>query len=575
VFNAAGPHQSHSFINPADAGGMIQKLVNPSDPQSHINFDLLVDVLVKAPEIVSQLQSLAAEIKVMQTPNNLQFSPQHMPSLQAPPPAPAAQGQFNYPSPPVPEKEPQPVDNSPFNNLLRSLAHRGEEVPEGFDLLLAELQGDDKPSPEAEPIETPQSPQDDDLDDADLDDLLAALAAADQDPEAAKDALEELLIDHDIEELNELLGLDADGDKHMSEDTTLEKLIVEFGLETLEGALADADPSTIDEVLAVVASADGPSESVIAPSENTIAPSESVLAPIENTIALSERVVAPGENAVAAHRTDHMEVSGSDTEKTPGADPMKAPDNDAGNEDLASSEDMMQIDVGPEAENLSMDEINALLTRLNGEGGNDGSSALDSQTMAEQQSQQAAPVGSVPPSAPNGAGGEVPQQQYTPETVAAILKAIFEGIRIPVSSVPQEPRPPKRPLPVSHVPAHPPAKRLRGPSPNVSAPSAADRLQGIVQSSANIIRPPPTTSPVPPAYAANFGNTEDMNRRLNAMKPPPYRPPTNTASTASAAPIPSVPLMPIPPPTKRKEDEKKIKAMGFPPLLAPLKRKTD
>jgi hypothetical protein len=33
--------------------------------------------------------------------------------------------------------------------------------------------------------------------------------------------------------------------------------------------------------------------------------------------------------------------------------------------------------------------------------------------------------------------------------------------------------------------------------------------------------------------------------------------------------------MPIPPPTKRKEDEKKIKAMGFPPLLAPLKRKTD
>jgi hypothetical protein len=374
VFNAAGPHQSHSFINPADAGGMIQKLVNPSDPQSHINFDLLVDVLVKAPEIVSQLQSLAFEIKVMQTPNNLQFSPQQMPSLQAPPPAPAAQGQFDYPSPPVPEKEPQPIDNSPFNNLLRSLAHRGEEVPEGFDLLLAELQGDDKPSHEAEPIETSQSSQDDDLDDADLDDLLAALAAADQDPEAAKDALEELLIDHDIEELNELLGLDADGDKHMSEDTTLEKLIGEFGLETLEGALADADPSTIDEVLAVVASADGPSESVIAPSENavasgqsvvaasenTIAPSESVLAPIENTIALSESVVAPGENAVAAHHTDHMEVSGSDAEKTPGADPMKAPDNDAGNEDLASSEDMMQIDVGPEAENLSMDEINAL-----------------------------------------------------------------------------------------------------------------------------------------------------------------------------------------------------------------------
>jgi hypothetical protein len=167
VFNAAGPHQSHSFINRADASEMIQKLVKPPDPQSHINFDLLVDLLIKVPESVSQLQSIAADIKAM-------------------------------------------------------------------------LQGDDKPSREAEPLnETLQSQQDDDLDDVELDDPLAALAPADQDPQTAKDAHKEMLIDRDVEELKQLIGLDAGGNKRISDDTTLEKLDAEnISMDEIEELLA-------------------------------------------------------------------------------------------------------------------------------------------------------------------------------------------------------------------------------------------------------------------------------------------------------------------------------------------------
>jgi hypothetical protein len=49
--------------------------------------------------------------------------------------------------------------------------------------------------------------------------------------------------------------------------------------------------------------------------------------------------------------------------------------NDADNGPVASSEDMMQIDMDPDAENLSMDEINALLAQLRRTDENDSSSA--------------------------------------------------------------------------------------------------------------------------------------------------------------------------------------------------------
>ncbi|KAA8909634.1 hypothetical protein FN846DRAFT_596675 [Sphaerosporella brunnea] len=237
-----------------------------------------------------------------------------------------------------------------------------------------------------------------------------------------------------------------------------------------------------------------------------------------------------------------------------------------------------------------MEQLDALLALLQAD--HDSGSSTEPQVVAEQalpepQGQQTLPSTLVPSTAATGArliGEPEAIQEYTPEMVAAILRRIFEGcFLIPLTPVEQEeaPRAAKRPSPTTHVAPPPPAKRLRGLSPNVSAPSAADRLQGIVQSSASMIRHPPMTtssssssssSAVSPAYAASFGNTEDMNRRLMAMKPPAYirPPPTNTAASA---PIPPLPV--IPPPPKRREDEKKIKAMGFPPLLVPIKRKAD
>jgi len=61
------------------------------------------------------------------------------------------------------------------------------------------------------------------------------------------------------------------------------------------------------------------------------------------------------------------------------------------------------------------------------------------------------------------------------------------------------------------------------------------------------------------------------------MKPPPYRPGGGSAgNSANSAPIPLPIAIPLAPP-KRKggDDEKKIKAMGFPPLMAGIKRKVD
>jgi hypothetical protein len=95
-------------------------------------------------------------------------------------------------------------------------------------------------SREAEPLnETSQSQQDDDLNDVELDDLLAAPPPADQVPQTAKDAHKEMLIDRDVEELKHLIGLDAGGNKQMSDDTTLEKL--------------DAENISIDEIEVLLA----------------------------------------------------------------------------------------------------------------------------------------------------------------------------------------------------------------------------------------------------------------------------------------------------------------------------------
>ena len=232
-------------------------------------------------------------------------------------------------------------------------------------------------------------------------------------------------------------------------------------------------------------------------------------------------------------------------------------------------------DTGPEAtENMSVDEIDALLQKLNSE--SDGTSANN--TFPEQRLEN-----QVVPQSPQVATAPSPAKEnsglYTSENVRAILTAVFGGIGVPFMTARQAmSRPLKRPPPASNAPT-PPAKRPRGPSPNVVVPSAVNQLQGIVQTSVNIIRQPPSTMPLSPAYVASFGNLEDMNRRLMAMKPPPYRPrggtPRSTHS-ASSAPIPSpIPPNPLPAKPKSGENEKRIKAMGFPPLLTGVKREAD
>ncbi|KAI5808798.1 hypothetical protein DFH27DRAFT_634268 [Peziza echinospora] len=66
------------------------------------------------------------------------------------------------------------------------------------------------------------------------------------------------------------------------------------------------------------------------------------------------------------------------------------------------------------------------------------------------------------------------------------------------------------------------------------------------------------------AHAASFGNSAGMNSRL--MPPPTYRPPNLGIGYGGITPMPTV--------SKKKPDERIVKAMGFPPLLAGIKKKT-
>lgn len=84
-----------------------------------------------------------------------------------------------------------------------------------------------------------------------------------------------------------------------------------------------------------------------------------------------------------------------------------------------------------------------------------------------------------------------------------------------------------------------------------------------------IPKPPFTTSRDRPisaaaAHAASFGNSAAMNQRL--MPAPPYRPPNLGMSYGGFSPILATP--------KKKVDERLVKAMGFPPMLAGIGKKS-
>lgn len=114
---------------------------------------------------------------------------------------------------------------------------------------------------------------------------------------------------------------------------------------------------------------------------------------------------------------------------------------------------------------------------------------------------------------------------------------------------------PDDPSPLSKQTCRPPPKN----------PIALTQIQAIFQSSdhsQSISRYQVNSS-----YAASFGNSENMNKRL--MKPPPYRP----ASKPPSIGITTSPGSAVASHAKSNEHEKKIKSMGFPPLMAGVKPK--
>jgi len=216
------------------------------------------------------------------------------------------------------------------------------------------------------------------------------------------------------------------------------------------------------------------------------------------------------------------------------------------------------LEIPPEElEGMSIDEIDQLLEVLNP--GNPTASSLNTSVVQHPIPPRAQPV--PPPYA--AAGDPDTSATYTPENVAAILRAIFEGIKLPTPpppllapTAPPASRSTKRPSPPTFHATPPPPKRVhREQSPHIPAPSAVDHLRGVVEQGVNQLRPD--------------ANSDAINKRLLALKPPPYIPRAG-AGVGSAS-------VPTPLPTKKKspEDEKKIKAMGFPPLMAGIKRKEE
>jgi ribosomal protein L12E/L44/L45/RPP1/RPP2 len=417
------------------------------DPQPQFTMDGLVDLIMKAPpEVVTELHRVATEISGVQLPltppNHHNVAAQSFPQQTSYPLTPTMQDQVNFPPQPPEQGPPECSDTNTLEGILQGLASGGE-VPEGFDLILAELAGEapKSPTPESEPavetpkispIEPPPTPEGmeivSNLEEINVDELLAALAAADSDPNLVQDVLGGVIMstqdgddDNRLEALSALLGSDVgEGtDCDMTEEA-LEKIINDCGIDLSTanvGDLTNAQLTSIDE-------------------------------------------------AISQH-----------------------------NEEAA-------IDIPPDAlEGMSMEEINQLLGALNN-------------------AEELAPTTSTTPTP-----SQDPSAHYTPENVAAILKAIFEGITSPI------PLPTKRQLP-------PPPPRP------------------VFQCSVDILRSP----------------TSSEAKRLVPLKPPPYMTmPTKTTTSIGAVQLP----IPLPPKRKTGEEEKKIKAMGFPPLMAGIKRKAE
>jgi hypothetical protein len=81
-----------------------------------------------------------------------------------------------------------------------------------------------------------------------LDYHLASLEATDNDTKSAKGGVGEFWIENNMDEPNEFLGVDMDGNKQTADGARPEKPIVEFGFETLEGEKApDTGPRDVPD----------------------------------------------------------------------------------------------------------------------------------------------------------------------------------------------------------------------------------------------------------------------------------------------------------------------------------------
>lgn len=229
----------------------------------------------------------------------------------------------------------------------------------------------------------------------------------------------------------------------------------------------------------------------------------------------------------------------------------------------------MDADNLPIADGMTLEEINNLLADL-GSGSGSGSGGDPTPLQLDTPVSAASPI-PVPASPPYNPDPDT-SALYTRDTIVAIFKAILDlspnppplpkrGIKRSSPGAYDNDSPNKRHC--SYIPANP------GPNMNAATMSALNQLSGILGSTAFIQHSPPATQVKNQAYVASFGTADGMNKRLVAMKPPPYR---LNGSGANGCGV-GIGVTGVQSKRKTGDEEKKVRAMGFPPLMAGMGRK--
>lgn len=240
-------------------------------------------------------------------------------------------------------------------------------------------------------------------------------------------------------------------------------------------------------------------------------------------------------------------------------------------EEGESADFTMDSDDLPIADGMTLEEINSLLADLNS-GGDSGPMQLDIPVESQPQQQAVSPIHVPAPSLPPFDPDPDTSTLYTKDTIVAIFKAILDLSPVPI--------PPlkggiKRSSP-SPCGNNSPTKRQRGHTPtglgtimNAATMSALNQLSGLLSNNGYMQHSPPAVPVQSQAYVASFGTTDGMNKRLMAMKPPPYR---SNGSSVSGCGV-GIGVTGVQSKRKTGEEEKKVRAMGFPPLMAGMGRK--